>query len=76
MFVCTHRSDLMHFSVLCLVPHLNTYSANIFVLKMLSAFNICCIYSNELQTSFDHGHNVDSKIFVLKDKFVALKICN
>ena len=33
----------------------NPNPATIFVLKMLSAFYICCTYSNALQTTFDHG---------------------
>ena len=32
--------------------HFNPYSANNFVQKMSSAYNICCIYSNALQTNF------------------------
>ena len=32
--------------------HFNPYSASYFVQKMSSAYNICCIYSNALQTNF------------------------
>ena len=31
------------------------YPPNIFVLKMLSAFYVCCLYSNALQTRLNHG---------------------
>ena len=33
-------------------PSSNSYPANFFVLKMLSAFYVCCIYSKALQTRF------------------------
>ena len=30
----------------------NPYSANIFVLKMMSVYCVCCMYSDALQTDF------------------------
>ena len=33
----------------------NPYPNNIFVLKILSAFYVCCIYSSTLQTRFYQG---------------------
>ena len=36
------------------LSHFNPYPANIFVLKMLSAYYICCIYSNAFQATLSH----------------------
>ena len=50
---------LLHIIFKCFIKIANTMNpdqiANIFVLKMPSAFYVCCIYSNTLQTTFDHG---------------------
>ena len=38
------------------IQRVNPYPATIFyVLKISSAFYVCCIYSSTLQTRFDHG---------------------
>ena len=41
----------------CILVRLDSYPVNIFfVLKMLSAFYVCCIYSSKFQYRFFHGN--------------------
>ena len=39
----------------CFQPHNPIKPTHIFPLKMMSAFNVCCIYSNALQTRYVDG---------------------
>ena len=45
-------TDMCYEIMAFLVLQFTLQPGNIFVLKMLSAFNVCCIYSNALQTRF------------------------
>ena len=56
LFKCVNAGDKITCSH-CIKP----YPANIYVLKMLSAFYICCIYSNSLQKTFTMDTNTMSQ---------------
>ena len=38
-------------------PKFNPYPVTILILKMMSAFYVCCIYTSALQTRFFHESN-------------------
>ena len=55
LFLCINSIN----SVILVLLLFKPYPANIFVMKMSSAFNICCIYSSALQTRFYHPNKVN-----------------